>query len=237
MSYPAQALPDLIVFDAAYSVIICKVCQYALVPAQVASHLRAKHQKDAGLTTQQVKTIAAQCLTYPAHPPAWIQGRPFAASQPVVPFLRLHQNGFCCKLYPATNAYVCCSGHSIAKHLKDAHQWVRPRGPRGGQPATLPAYRSLATVATFPITCQTFFQQHTLLTARPAVFGAEYRAVRGFCPGELSWGPEQGVPDTAPRIPLGRVRPHFPPFPQPLGPRKLAAPPLAPATASYKIPV
>jgi hypothetical protein len=47
-------------------------------------------------------------------------------------------------------------------------------------------------------------QWEEILTARPAVFGARYQAVAGFCPGEIAVGAGTGVPNTAPRIPLAR---------------------------------
>ncbi len=156
---------DLLIFDAIYGVIICKLCQYAVVPNTVASHLRALHQKDEGLTFAQVRALADHCLAYPARPPAWIQEMPMPLQAPPVhPFLRLQTNGFCCKLCPATNPYICCTEHGIVKHLKDKHQWTRG----SGRPSTAaPARSSLGTVATFPVTCQTFFQQHIFLRYFP----------------------------------------------------------------------
>lgn len=46
---------DLLIFDAAYGVIICEPCQYALVPRTVAGHLRAQHRRDEGLTAAQIR--------------------------------------------------------------------------------------------------------------------------------------------------------------------------------------
>ena len=63
---------NLLIFDAAYGIIICKLCQYAVVPREVASHLRDLHRKEEGLTAAQIRIIQDHCLTYPAHPPTWI---------------------------------------------------------------------------------------------------------------------------------------------------------------------
>ena len=40
---------------------------------------------------------------------------------PVHPLLRLHQNGFCCRLCPITRLYICLTETGLAKHLKAEH--------------------------------------------------------------------------------------------------------------------
>jgi hypothetical protein len=67
----------------------------------------------------------------------------------VHPLLRLQQNGFCCRLCPTTQPYICLSEHTIVKHLKDKHQWARRSGRRS---AAIQPQLDLSTVVTFPIT-------------------------------------------------------------------------------------
>lgn len=83
---------DLLIFDQEYGVLICKLCQYAIVPDTVRGHLRAIHQKEEGLTTAQIKILARRCLTYPARPPSWIQEMVMPAKAPIHPLLRLQPN-------------------------------------------------------------------------------------------------------------------------------------------------
>lgn len=52
----------ILIFDSGYGVIICKICQYALVPPKVASHLRNKHRQDEGSASAQSAAIARNCL-------------------------------------------------------------------------------------------------------------------------------------------------------------------------------
>ncbi|KAE9368147.1 hypothetical protein N431DRAFT_443620 [Stipitochalara longipes BDJ] len=87
----SHAGDDLLTFDSVYGVIICKACQYALVPVEIASHLRTKHQKDKRFTAAQITAIANHCLTYSARPPAWIKEMPVELDTPAIPFLHLYQ--------------------------------------------------------------------------------------------------------------------------------------------------
>jgi hypothetical protein len=160
MSPPSETRDDLLIFDFIYGVIICKICQYAIVPREIASHLRTHHQKEEGLTTQQIKTISSYCLTYPSRPPAWIKDMPLPPDTAAVPFLRLHRDGFCCRLCQLINPYVCLTEGALTDHLKKAHQWSRPRG---AQSAAKQKHSGLQTVAIFPIACQTFFRRNLFI--------------------------------------------------------------------------
>ena len=120
-SLPSHTLDDLLIFDSVHGVIICKVCQYALVPAEITSHLRTIHQKDTGFTAAQITTIANHCLTYPTRPPTWIKEMPVELDTQAVPFLRLYQGAFSCQQCPATHPYTCLNERSMVIHLKKEH--------------------------------------------------------------------------------------------------------------------
>ncbi|KAH6662285.1 hypothetical protein B0J14DRAFT_687285 [Halenospora varia] len=164
MSLSFEIRDDILIFDSAYGVIICKLCQYALVPREIANHLQAQHQKDEGLTTQQIKAISDHCVSYPCRHPAWIKEMPMSPDTPAIPFLRLYQGGFCCRLCPITRPYVCLTEDGLLRHLKEVHQWSRPQGCPS---ATKQATSGLQTVVTFPIAFQTFFRRNLFIRYFP----------------------------------------------------------------------
>lgn len=155
---------DLLIFDSTYGVIICKICQYALVPREIGNHLQTQHQKEEGLTTHHIRAISDHCLTYPFRPLAWVKDMPISPDMAAVPFFRLCQNGFCCRLCPSIKPYVCLLEGALTDHLKKAHQRSRPRGAKS---AAKQKQSGLQTVATFPIACQTFFRQNLFIRYFP----------------------------------------------------------------------
>jgi hypothetical protein len=83
---------------------------------------------------------------------------------PPIPFLHLHQGGFCCRLCPTTKPYVCLTEAGITVHLKEKHKWSR----RSGRPSAAEApSNGLSAVATFPIACQTFFRRNLFIRYFP----------------------------------------------------------------------
>lgn len=160
MAISFYAGDDLLIFDSIYGVIICKACQYAFVPAEIASHLRTKHQKDKGFTAAQITAIANHCLTYPACPPTWIKEMPVELDTPAILFLRLYQGAFCCRQCPTTHLYICLDKQAFVIHLKKKHQWFCPKGR---QSTTSQGVSSLQTVAIFPVAYQTFFRRNLFI--------------------------------------------------------------------------
>lgn len=144
--------------------IICKACQYALVPVEIASHLRTKHQKDEGFTAAQITVIANHCLTYPARPPAWIKEMPVELDTTAIPFLRLYHSAFSCRRCPVTHPYTCLDERSMVVHLKERHQWSRPKGRQSGASQ---GASGLQIVAAFPVACQTFFRRNLYIRHLP----------------------------------------------------------------------
>lgn len=127
-SLPSCAPDNLLIFDLVYGVVICKVCQYALVSGEIASHLRTTHQKDRGFTAAQITAIANHCLTYPTCPPSWIKEMLVEPDTQANPFLCLYQGGFSCQQCP----YTCLNKRSMVIRLKKEHRWSRPRGRQYG---------------------------------------------------------------------------------------------------------
>jgi hypothetical protein len=150
----------IIVFDSVFRVLICTLCECAVVPREVSSHLRSLAHRNDGLTWQQHKDLAVQCLTYPCAPPEQVRDMQMSDPSPVVPLLRLYTDSFSCKLCPAAQPYVSPNKDTFRHHLKAEHKWTRRKGR---QSAAAQATLALETVAVFPITCQTFFRRSTFL--------------------------------------------------------------------------
>lgn len=98
---------DVLTFDPIYGAIICKCCQYALIPDAVRSHLQAHHKKDeACLTGLQIKDLCKRARACPVASPESVKALHVPRNTAPVPFLRLYEDAFCCRLCPATRPYV-----------------------------------------------------------------------------------------------------------------------------------
>lgn len=156
---------DFLTFNPVYGVIICKHCQHALVPDTVKSHLQAHYKKDeVCLTESQIRDLCRRARACPAASPESVKALQVPRDTAPVPFLRLYEDAFCCRLCPATRPYVSPVERVLVAHLRKEHQWSRPRG---AQAAIAKLARGLHTVAIFPITCQTFFQYSPLIRYFP----------------------------------------------------------------------
>ena len=90
---------SLLVFDSKYGVIICKPCQYAIVPHELSSHLRTHHREEEGFTFSKIKTVSDYALTLPTCPPAWIKDLYLHPTDtPAIPFLQTYQDSYACSL-------------------------------------------------------------------------------------------------------------------------------------------
>lgn len=149
-------MDDILHFDPRYRVIICKPCQYTLVPREIQSHLKTHHQEEEGLTKHQIADLCRRFLTYPFQPPELVSNIQVLPVSPPIQFLRLYHDGFCCKLCPLAKPYVCRTKGSFGKHLKTEYQRCRHQG------APTIAERlanKLEHVATFLVAYQTFFKR------------------------------------------------------------------------------
>lgn len=116
-----------------YGVIICKRCQFAVIPTQVEGHIKGKH--GATITRSQGRAIAdiARGLPSVAQTPREVK-YPAPNSQPVE-WIPVSTNGRRC--IAAKNGvicnYVCCHRTGIQQHCVKKHNWKNPRDP-GRQP-------------------------------------------------------------------------------------------------------
>jgi hypothetical protein len=151
----------LLTFNPKYGAIICKPCQYAIVPKEINTHLRKHHREEEGITFSQIRDVSAHCLSLPTRLPDWIKDMYLHPTDtPAIPFLRVYQDAYACRLCQCIKPFVGVREDSIVRHLKTAHNWSRSPG---AQSAVKLAMSGLHSVATFPVACQTFFRRNVHL--------------------------------------------------------------------------
>jgi len=110
-----------------YRVVICKQCQFAVVPGQILRHLRDHHpslsKEGQGEVIDRFKDIqdiahAKEDIRYP---------EPTSAPVPVLP---VYTEGFQCT--QAGCQYICQGLKNIQRHYRVEHRWVNPQ-KRGRQ--------------------------------------------------------------------------------------------------------
>lgn len=114
-----QHLPD-------YKVVICKRCQYAIVPVQVDNHIQTKHPSITKDERQSIVQIVATLLDI-AQTPENVQ-HPSKEGAPIKG-LPIFQDGFRCVYEIADGVcnYVCRQLTAIQRHCRVQHQWKNPR--------------------------------------------------------------------------------------------------------------
>lgn len=120
-----------------YRIIVCTICQFAVVPSQIDQHLKKHHSR---LTHQQRRNVAQEVQSLPQL--ALVESdviypRP---DHPPINTLPVFFDGLKCtgKLQDGnTCQYMCRTITGIQKHCKDEHGWVnvqkRGRDARGKQ--------------------------------------------------------------------------------------------------------
>ena len=115
-----------------YHIIICRKCQFAVIPKQLESHIYGHHPS---ITPEQRQSIieATARLTDVAPTPEEVQ-YPRAGS-PAIPGLPILWDGLRCVQQTSHGvcSYVCRERTGIQRHCREQHQWKNPR-KRGRQP-------------------------------------------------------------------------------------------------------
>lgn len=110
-----------------HCIIVCRECQFAVVPQQIARHLKDQHPS-IPVPQRRVMIQASQSIEDLAHQKDdVIYPEP---DQPPVPGLPTYHNGFRC-IYHAECQYVCRTLYRIQDHCKKAHGWENKQ-KRGG---------------------------------------------------------------------------------------------------------
>jgi hypothetical protein len=109
-------MDDILHYDSHYRIVICRPCQYALVPCEIKSHLQTHHQKEEGWMKHEVTDLCRRFLVYPLQPPELVSKIQVAPTSPPIPLLRLYHDGFCCKLCPIEKPYVCRARGGLTRH-------------------------------------------------------------------------------------------------------------------------
>lgn len=144
-----------------FQVIICKECQYAVLPSHIEAHFIAKPQH--GLGKRERQTIAdevakidglignEETLQHSMFP------FPPRTSRPIAALAEPRRNGIRCTIQVEGEAcqYICCSIQKMQEHTWDAHRWKsqqkgRPK-KRRNQSQEVPWQTG--------IHCQRFFKQ------------------------------------------------------------------------------
>lgn len=148
---------DFLHLDQTYSVLICTRCQYALVPAVIASHLHEYHKPE--LSRKDIERCVRFFSTKRLLSPHQVQRIQVPPSTPPIPHLAIHYDGICCRLC-IERPYICRNTRGMSEHLNKAHGW-RGKGGRPPKNPTSLASRTVFTDVTIsPVACQTFHRSN-----------------------------------------------------------------------------
>ena len=114
-----------------YRVIICKQCQYAVVPVQMQRHLREHHSR---LSVQQRNGMIAKVQSLPDLASTMAEViYPTPRSDPIPELPVFHDGLRCVGRLPEHRKcrYVCRTVRRIQEHCKQTHQWANNQS-RGG---------------------------------------------------------------------------------------------------------
>ena len=120
-----EAFEEVLSYLPDFGVLLCKQCQFAIVPTQIETHLRTHHPLQ---TQQKRKAIQEQVHRVEGVAHERHQVRYPSSGGPPVPGLPVFQDAFCCQECP----YVCRHVTGIQKHCKEQHRWSNPQ-KRGRQ--------------------------------------------------------------------------------------------------------
>ena len=142
---------DNFIQNSQYRILICKSCQIAVFPIEMARHLKDHHHQDRK-ECQAIAREAQNLVIVIQSPQQWalegVYPRPNASA---VFGLKVHQDGFQC-LTPGC-CFVGRNITSIKEHCRTAHCWVNPYG-KGGSKASRQSHKYPWR---FGVSCQQFF--------------------------------------------------------------------------------
>jgi Orsellinic acid/F9775 biosynthesis cluster protein D len=149
-----------------YQLAVCKECQYAVWPEQIAGHLHGKHHK---IPRKRAQEIAEKVCSWPGL-------IPFASELEVpdmidrpIPQLVLYEDGLMCQLDPEKCSYICRDRKTLKHHWHKEHQYSVALGRGGSGIAKKQALESRFESAVKHVHCQRFF---------PTYHGSQYFEVR-----------------------------------------------------------
>jgi Orsellinic acid/F9775 biosynthesis cluster protein D len=149
-----------------YQLAVCKECQYAVWPEQIAGHLHGKHHK---IPRKQANKIAEEVCS-------WFGLIPFASELEVpnmidqpIPQLPLYEDGLMCQSEPEKCSYICRDKKTLKHHLRKSHQYSVALGPGGSGTKRKQMIESRFENVVKHVHCQRFF---------PKYHGSQYFEVR-----------------------------------------------------------
>ena len=155
-----------------FHVVVCKKCQYAVLPSQIDGHfmpkkptgLKKPSKKPHGLskvTCERIKQDVAQIKGLIPSPGALQQSEfpfPPATAAPIPALGQPKMNGMRCKAQVEGRecGYICCSLQQMQEHCGEMHQW---KSEQKGRPRKENPQSSRTVPWQTGIHCQRFFKQ------------------------------------------------------------------------------
>jgi superfamily II DNA helicase RecQ len=140
-----------------YQLAVCKECQYAVWPEQIAGHLHGKHHK---IPRNQANAIAEEVCN-------WFGLIPFASELEVpamidrpIPQLPLYEDGLMCQLEPEKCSYICRDKKALKHHWYKKHQYSVASGRGGSGAKKKQIVESRFESAVKHVYCQRFFPKY-----------------------------------------------------------------------------
>jgi hypothetical protein len=157
-------MDDILHYDSQYRVVICRACQYAVVPCEIKSHLQRHHQKEEGLTKHEIADLCRRFLVYPLQSPELVSKIQVSPESPPTRFCVSIMMDSVASSAHQQNRMCAERKGGLGQHWKEEHQLSRCRGA----PTTAERLMNdLDSRATFPIACQTFFKRNPFLRYFP----------------------------------------------------------------------
>lgn len=142
--------------DSKHKILICRGCQYAIVPSHLATHLRVYHPRS---TLEQRRDFVAKvedCSTLANIHEEVVYPN---LTDPPVPYLPVYFDGLRCDWVSDREiacSYVCRDLRLMRKHCKQEHGWVNQQ-KRGGD-VRMKSLHTRNKIWTPDCACQRFFK-------------------------------------------------------------------------------
>jgi hypothetical protein len=139
-----------------FRIIVCKECQYAVLPSQIDAHFATKPHKLSKKEQQEIEEEVGKINGLVGDEETLRQSEfifPPATSQPIAALGKPKKNGLQC----TACQYVCCTIQGMKIHQWEEHQWKSKQ--KKGRPKRRASDRDQQVLWRTGIHCQRFFIQ------------------------------------------------------------------------------
>jgi len=139
-----------------FRIIVCKKCQYAILPSHIDAHFAAKPHKLGPKERQNIAVEVAEINELIGDEETLRRSEitfPLATSAPIVALGKPLENGLQCTLCQ----HICCTERGMRTHQWKEHQWKSKR--KGGRPKRRASDESNPVPWRTSVHCQRFFIQ------------------------------------------------------------------------------